>query len=463
MRNLVFISLAIVLVLGSIMVVIAPQSTRADSLPETEINQIIPATIDFDPDTLNLGSNGKWVTVYIELLTGYDVEEIDVSTVRFNGIVCAESKPTDIGDYDKDGVPDLMVKFDRSEVQSILTPGEQVEVTIAGEVNSITFEGRDIIRVIGKQHFQDISGIWYLYMTSQGGEESEPYCFYIHQIGSYIYYLLWNYEYSISVHGSLYGNNLNILGQGLYYGEAINFSASATVYPNKIKGTYSYMGYTNDSGLWIAKRCECKQEKPLIRTIHIQDQGYGLDFYVWDLIPEGVTITTASVTGPYIGTIDLYSEGPTEYYPWYGGAFLGETIPTPGDVYTFSLSYSDGTSQTTTASVRDTLVDFPMPISPANGEILDTPTPTFSWQPPLCGCQGYYRIWVIDSEGNDMWSVYLAKESTSVAYNFDGTGNPLSEGETYEWRLIAFDPSTTGGPDNNVWVISNFTIGTNTP
>ena len=73
MRNLVFISLAIVLVLGSIMVVIAPQSTRADSLPETEINQIIPATIDFDPDTLNLGSNGKWVTVYIELLTGYDV------------------------------------------------------------------------------------------------------------------------------------------------------------------------------------------------------------------------------------------------------------------------------------------------------------------------------------------------------------------------------------------------------
>ena len=91
------------------------------------------------------------------------------------------------------------------------------------------------------------------------------------------------------------------------------------------------------------------------------------------------------------------------------------------------------------------------------------PTPTFSWQPPECGCQGYYRVWIVDGEGNDVWSVYVPKETTSVVYNFDGEGTPLSAGETYEWRLIAFDEPISGGPDNYAQVSRNFTVQTGTP
>ena len=108
----------------------------------------VTATIDFQPDTLNLKSGGCFVTVYIELPEGFSVKDIDVSTILLNGEVSALSEPTEIGDYDKDGIPDLMVKFDRAEVQSVLTVGEEVEITITGKVDGTSYEGVDIIRVI---------------------------------------------------------------------------------------------------------------------------------------------------------------------------------------------------------------------------------------------------------------------------------------------------------------------------
>jgi len=68
-----------------------------------------------------------------------------------NGIVPALAYPTDVGDYDSDGVSDLMVKFDRSDVQDVLEPGNEVEVTVSGQLTDGTsFEGTDTIRVIAK-------------------------------------------------------------------------------------------------------------------------------------------------------------------------------------------------------------------------------------------------------------------------------------------------------------------------
>ena len=108
------------------------------------------AGIDIDPDTLNLNSKGKWVTCYIELPEGYDVADIDVSTVFLNAVQ-AEPRPTGIGDYDDDGIPDLMVKFDRSDIQDAVDPGDEVELTVSGKLTGGTpFEGTDTIRVIDK-------------------------------------------------------------------------------------------------------------------------------------------------------------------------------------------------------------------------------------------------------------------------------------------------------------------------
>ncbi len=116
----------------------------------------IPATVDIDPDSLNLRSRGRWITAYIELPEGYDVNDINVSTILLNDTVPAELHPTEVGDYDDDGIPDLMVKFDRDEVisyiQSNLNTRERVctaTLTITGKLYDGTpFQGRDSIRVL---------------------------------------------------------------------------------------------------------------------------------------------------------------------------------------------------------------------------------------------------------------------------------------------------------------------------
>jgi hypothetical protein len=47
-----------------------------------------------------------------------------------------------------DGIPDLMVKFKRSDVINLLDSGDNVPVRVTGTVGTMTFEGIDTIRVI---------------------------------------------------------------------------------------------------------------------------------------------------------------------------------------------------------------------------------------------------------------------------------------------------------------------------
>jgi len=108
----------------------------------------IEATIDLVPDTLYLDKKGKWVSCYIELPEGYNVIDIAVSTIMLNDTVQAELKPTSIGDYDSDGIADLMVKFERAKVMPLLKVG-LVTLTVTGEVKGTPFEGSDTIKVIG--------------------------------------------------------------------------------------------------------------------------------------------------------------------------------------------------------------------------------------------------------------------------------------------------------------------------
>ncbi|MCW4053037.1 MAG: cohesin domain-containing protein [Candidatus Bathyarchaeota archaeon] len=104
----------------------------------------IPATVDIYPDPLALGRLGGFVTAYIELPAGYNVNDVNISTIMLNLEVQAKSNPTKIRDYDEDGIPDLMVKFSREEVVPLLSVGENT-LTITGEVNGEAFEGSDTI------------------------------------------------------------------------------------------------------------------------------------------------------------------------------------------------------------------------------------------------------------------------------------------------------------------------------
>lgn len=117
----------------------------------------ITAAIDISPNSLNLRSKGKWVTAYIEFPEGYDVNDIDVSTVMLNDTIPVDlDAPLTIGDYDNDTIPDLMVKFSRAEVidfiiSTLETPSKftTVQLTVTGELTDETsFEGSDTIVAI---------------------------------------------------------------------------------------------------------------------------------------------------------------------------------------------------------------------------------------------------------------------------------------------------------------------------
>jgi hypothetical protein len=113
--------------------------------------------VDIDPDTLNLKSKGKWITVYIEVKGG-DPRDIVADSVLLNdtlhpenntkyGFVVNESSY--IMDHDGDGVEERMFKFERSEVQAIVTVGENVNLTVTLQfVDGSEFSGSDTIRVI---------------------------------------------------------------------------------------------------------------------------------------------------------------------------------------------------------------------------------------------------------------------------------------------------------------------------
>jgi len=113
--------------------------------------QEIPATIDIDPDTLNMKSNGQWITAYITLPEGYSVEDIVLEKVHLNGISAVWS---DI----QNGV--YMAKFDRALVQTSLTNEPDYEtapkfyditLTVTGELtNGALFQGTDTIIVLKK-------------------------------------------------------------------------------------------------------------------------------------------------------------------------------------------------------------------------------------------------------------------------------------------------------------------------
>jgi prenyltransferase beta subunit len=114
----------------------------------------IPADIELRPRTLNKSSNGRWVVAYIELPQGYDVHDIDRSSILLEGSIPPRPHPYRIGDHDHDGIPDLMVKFDRTDVINILPEGDEVPVTVSGTVGSTAFEGIDSIRVIPEQQWR---------------------------------------------------------------------------------------------------------------------------------------------------------------------------------------------------------------------------------------------------------------------------------------------------------------------
>ncbi|MGM0441520.1 MAG: T9SS type A sorting domain-containing protein [Elusimicrobiota bacterium] len=125
--------------------------------PEEEDTPIV-AGIDVTPQTLNLSSNRKFVTIYIALEEGEEAENILKETVKITHIggesidpVQTVDNPWGYEDHTGDGEDELMVKVSADDILHVLPESEELSFTVAGDLeNGDEFEGSDAIRTIKK-------------------------------------------------------------------------------------------------------------------------------------------------------------------------------------------------------------------------------------------------------------------------------------------------------------------------
>lgn len=107
------------------------------------------ATVDITPKTLNVDMQGRWITARIELPEGYNISDIDLPTIRLEGLFEAEWSSIE-GKV-------LIVKFDASSVTDYLLAElyhmsldrASVELTVTGQLKDGTLlSGSDTIAVM---------------------------------------------------------------------------------------------------------------------------------------------------------------------------------------------------------------------------------------------------------------------------------------------------------------------------
>jgi hypothetical protein len=127
-----------------------PDDAKTTDFTVTEVTPrgAITVEVKITPQTLNLKSNGRWITVHIKLPEGYSTADIDVSTILLDGVIKPETTKGS-----GEGKP--VVKFSRAAVITHIqdTYGitgskfSQTTLTITVEVAGTTFQCSDTIRV----------------------------------------------------------------------------------------------------------------------------------------------------------------------------------------------------------------------------------------------------------------------------------------------------------------------------
>lgn len=154
-RNLIIIAGILILIF------VSPQEVKSAGTGTISITVtiaevgIIQATVEFRPEIIRQGN--RYIRCYIELPLDYKVEDIDVNTVALTEVNGSPIEPLKtigrpkIGDFDRDGISDLEVRFDIRTLSPIFLAGDN-SLTVTGNlIDGKTFEGTGIIRFIKRR------------------------------------------------------------------------------------------------------------------------------------------------------------------------------------------------------------------------------------------------------------------------------------------------------------------------
>ena len=198
--------------------------------------------------------------------------------------------------------------------------------------------------------------------------------------------------------------------------------------------------------------------QPTVTTQHWQQTnsggtatGYNLGLVVRQAnkLPVAATLVSGpSVLSPVdIATCTYCGTPQFDYYVDING-----NRPTVGDTYSFLVTYSDGTSETVTATVSAVLDAFATNLAPAGAGT--STTPTFTWTDPSSASSYVYQFYISDSNGNTIWQIPgnhsnvngFDSTITSITWGTDPTDSTntpsvasLSSGATYNWQISVQD------------------------
>jgi hypothetical protein len=118
--------------------------------------EMVEATIEFRPEIIR--PRRRFLRCIIELPEPFKVEDIDINTVALTEIngdaiepPLKRVGPSRIGDYDRNGVADLRIRFNIRRLIPILETGEN-SLTVSGNmVDGKKFKGTGTVSVIGRE------------------------------------------------------------------------------------------------------------------------------------------------------------------------------------------------------------------------------------------------------------------------------------------------------------------------
>jgi hypothetical protein len=172
------------------------------------------------------------------------------------------------------------------------------------------------------------------------------------------------------------------------------------------------------------------------------DEGntyYGLRLTLNVMDPQGLSdISTVTVTAPGHITYELYDDGQHDDGGTgdglYGNNIRSLSQPAPAGVYVFTVTDHASNIDSATYTVNMVL-DYPKNLHPANNEFVSIANPTLSWD-AVPGATSY-NVYVYDINYSQIWGVNTTENT--VAYNYNGQGTSLTEGNRYYWNVNTYN------------------------
>jgi hypothetical protein len=210
---------------------------------------------------------------------------------------------------------------------------------------------------------------------------------------------------------------------------------------------------------------------PLVNTFNTfnSNNGGNSSYYTYALqpqvyflgkLPVAVTLLSSSNSdgANIVGPIDVANCQTSGSSCGHGYQFFYQGLPvsaTAGDTYSFSVTYSDGSTETLTYTLPEVLNVYATNLAPTTGTTTST-TPTFTWTDPPNAANYEYQFFlnaINNDTGTTIWEIGqdlsgngFPSTITSIPWGTDPTGegdtpsvNSLIQGDDYQWQINVID------------------------